>query len=128
METDLPGLARCTSVLDFEASCDRIAAALAALGFAPVFSVDHAAAAARAGLVMPPTRVLFFGNPAAGTPLMLAHPNLAIDLPVRILVAQDGQAQVSASWNTPEFLQHRHGLEHAALASLGEAIRKALAA
>jgi len=77
---------------------------------------------------MPPTRVLFFGNPAAGTPLMLAHPSLAIDLPVRILVAQDDQGQVSASWNSPGFLQRRHRLESTPLLALDDAVRRALGA
>ncbi len=59
---------------------------------------------------MPPTKLLIFGNPKGGTPLMLAAPSVAIDLPLKILVWQDGQEKVWLSYNSPEYLQERHGL------------------
>jgi uncharacterized protein (DUF302 family) len=59
---------------------------------------------------MPPTKLLIFGNPKGGTPLMLAAPSIAIDLPLKILVWQDGQGKAWLSYNSPKFLQQRHGL------------------
>jgi uncharacterized protein (DUF302 family) len=61
-------------------------------------------------VAMAPTKLLIFGNPKAGTPLMQASPSAAIDLPLKILVAEDSGGVVHLSWNGPEFLQHRHGL------------------
>jgi uncharacterized protein (DUF302 family) len=59
---------------------------------------------------MPPTRLLIFGSPKAGTPLMLAAPSVAIDLPLKILVSEDAQGKVWVSYNSPQYLQERHGL------------------
>jgi uncharacterized protein (DUF302 family) len=72
--------------------------------------VDHSGEAAKAGLVMPPTKLLIFGNPTAGTPLMLAAPTIALDLPLKILVWQDGAGKVWCSYNSPAYLALRHGL------------------
>ena len=71
--------------------------------------VDHSGEAEKAGMKMPPTKLLIFGNPAAGTPLMLAAPSVAIDLPLKILVAEDTAGQVTLSWNDPAWLKGRHG-------------------
>jgi uncharacterized protein (DUF302 family) len=71
--------------------------------------VDHSGEAEKAGMKMPPTKLVIFGSPAAGTPLMLAAPSVAIDLPLKILVAEDATGQVSLSWNDPAWLQSRHG-------------------
>ncbi len=76
-----------------------------------VFAViDHSGEAEKVGMQMRPTRVLIFGNPKAGTPLMIASPSIAIDLPLRILVAEDIDGKVWISYNDPEWLQARHGL------------------
>lgn len=72
--------------------------------------VDHSGEAKSAGLEMPPTQLLIFGNPKAGTPLMLASPGIALDLPLKILVWEDADSKVWLSWNAPEYLQHRHSL------------------
>lgn len=72
--------------------------------------VDHSGEAEKAGMKMPPTKLLIFGNPKAGTPVMLAAPSAAIDLPLKILVSEDGQGKVWISYNSPEYLQTRHGL------------------
>jgi uncharacterized protein (DUF302 family) len=72
--------------------------------------IDHSGEAAKVGMTMPPTKLLIFGNPKAGTPLMLAAPSIAIDLPLKILVWQDNQGKVTLSYNSPEYLQARHGL------------------
>lgn len=72
--------------------------------------IDHSGEAAKVGLKMPNTKLLIFGNPKGGTPLMLASPSTAIDLPLKILVAEDGQGKVWISYNSPEYLRERHGL------------------
>jgi uncharacterized protein (DUF302 family) len=72
--------------------------------------VDHSGEAEKAGMAMRPTKLLIFGNPRAGTPLMIAAPSLAIDLPLKILVWEDGDSKVWISYNNPAYLQARHGL------------------
>ncbi len=72
--------------------------------------VDHSGEAAKVGIKMPPTKLLIFGSPKAGTPLMLAAPSIAIDLPLKILVWEDSAGKVWASYNSSEYLQQRHGL------------------
>ncbi len=72
--------------------------------------VDHSGEAENAGMHMRPTKLLIFGNPKAGTPLMLASPSVAIDLPLKILVWEDADGKVWISYNSPAYLQARHGL------------------
>src|SRR5438309_3973297 len=71
--------------------------------------IDHSGEAAVIGLNMPPTKLLIFGNPKGGTPLMLASPSAAIDLPLKILVWEDEHGKVWISYNSPTYLQKRHG-------------------
>ncbi len=76
--------------------------------------VDHSGEAERAGLHMPDTKLVIFGNPAAGTPIMLATPSAAIDLPLKLLIREETQAggptQVLVTYNSPEYLARRHGI------------------
>ena len=72
--------------------------------------IDHSGEAEKVGLKMLPTKLMIFGNPKAGTPLMLAAPSSAIDLPLKILIWEDGQGKVWLSYNSPEYLKQRHGL------------------
>jgi len=72
--------------------------------------IDHSGEAAKAGMTMRPTKLLIFGNPKAGTPLMLASPSIAIDLPLKMLVWEDDYGQVWVSYNSPEYLIQRHHL------------------
>jgi len=72
--------------------------------------VDHSGEAEKAGLEMRPTKLLIFGNPKAGTPLMIAAPSIALDLPLKILVAEDAEGKVWISYNSPAYMQERHGL------------------
>lgn len=72
--------------------------------------VDHSGEAQRVGLKMRPTKLLIFGSPKAGTPLMLAAPSSAIDLPLKILVREDENGKVWVSYNSPSYLKERHGL------------------
>ena len=71
--------------------------------------VDHSGEAEAVGLAMPATRLLIFGAPKAGTPIMLAAPTAALDLPLKILVAEAPDGTVQISWNDPAWLQSRHG-------------------
>lgn len=72
--------------------------------------VDHSGEAAKAGMKMRPTKLLIFGNPRAGTPVMLAAPSSAIDLPLKILVWEDDQGKVWVTYNSPTYFQTRHNL------------------
>lgn len=84
--------------------------------------VDHSGEAHAVGIEMPPTKLLIFGNPKAGTPLMLAAASAALDLPAKILVSEQPDGTTLLSWNDAAWLQHRHGfpIEMAAvLASVG---------
>ena len=80
--------------------------------------VDHSGEAEKVGLKMPPTKLLIFGSPKAGTPLMLAAPSAAIDLPLKILVWEDPQGKVWVSYNSPDYLRERHGLPQELLANI----------
>ncbi len=71
--------------------------------------IDHSGEAAKAGMQMRPTKLLIFGSPKAGTPLMLAAPSIAIDLPLKILVWEDVSGKTWVSYNAPAYLQQRHG-------------------
>ena len=88
--------------------------------------VDHSREAEKVGMTMPPTKLLIFGSPKAGTPLMLAAPSIAIDLPLKILVWEDGAGKVWISYNSPEYLKERHGLPRELLANI--AVLETLAA
>jgi uncharacterized protein (DUF302 family) len=77
----------------------------------PVFAlIDHSGEAKKVGMEMHPTKLLIFGNPKGGTPLMLAAPTIAIDLPLKILIWEDDMGKIWASYNSPEYLAQRHGL------------------
>jgi uncharacterized protein (DUF302 family) len=72
--------------------------------------VDHSGEAEKVGMKMPPTKLLIFGSPRGGTPVMLAAPSIAIDLPLKILVWEDVDGKVRISYNSPAYLQQRHGV------------------
>ncbi len=99
---------------------------LAAKGVKLFALVDHSGEAEKVGLLMPPTKLLIFGNPKAGTPLMLAAPSVAIDLPLKILVWEDSGGKVWVSYNSPAWLQARHGSPPELIANI--AVVEALAA
>ena len=81
--------------------------------------VDHSGEAEKAGLKMPNTKLLIFGNPKAGTPLMLAAPSTALDLPLKILVAEDAEGKVWVSYNSPKYLQERYQLPDDLMPNIG---------
>jgi uncharacterized protein (DUF302 family) len=93
-----------------EQTVEKLKGILQAKGVTLFALVDHSGEAEKVGLKMPPTKLLIFGSPKAGTPLMLAAPSIAIDLPLKILVWEDAQARVWVSYNSPGYLQVRHNL------------------
>ena len=91
---------------------EKLKAILQAKGVTLFALVDHSREAEKVRMKMAPTKLLIFGNPKAGTPLMLAAPGSAIDLPLKILIREDAQGKVWISYNSPGYLQERHGLPH----------------
>jgi uncharacterized protein (DUF302 family) len=87
----------------------RIRGILDSKGITLFAVIDHSGEAEKVGMKMNPTRLLIFGSPKAGTPLMLATPSIAIDLPLKILVREDAQGKVWVSYNSSEYLMERHG-------------------
>ena len=89
---------------------DRLEAILRARNVKVFTRVDHSDEAEKTGLHMPPTQLLIFGNPKGGTPVMLANPLSAIDLPLKALAWQDAEGKVWLSWNDPQYLKSRYSL------------------
>ena len=100
---------------------DRLKGLLAAKGVTLFALVDHSGEAAKAGMKMRPTKLLIFGSPKAGTPVMLAAPTSAIDLPLKILIWEDSHGKVWASYNSPEYLQERHDIPKELLQNIAAA-------
>ncbi|HTU03766.1 MAG TPA: DUF302 domain-containing protein, partial [Candidatus Sulfotelmatobacter sp.] len=104
------GIVNIPSHHSVDETVERLKALLQEKGITLFGLVDHSGEAAKVGMQMRPTKLLIFGSPKAGTPLMLAAPSSAIDLPLKILVWEDGRGKVWASYNSPAYLQERHGL------------------
>ena len=104
------GILRTASNHSVEETVTRLQAILQSKGVKLFAIVDHSGEAASVGLRMPNTKLLIFGNPKAGTPLMLASPGAALDLPLKILIAEDAAGKVCISYNAPAYLQARHNL------------------
>jgi uncharacterized protein (DUF302 family) len=109
---------------------ERLQTLLRAKGVTLFALVDHSGEAAKVGMKLPPTKLVIFGNPKAGTPLMLAAPSVAIDLPLKILLWEDAQGRGWLSYNSPAYLQQRHGLPEALLPNIAvvEALARAAGA
>lgn len=123
------GLVRLRSAHSVEETLARLHDLLAQHGIGVACHVSHSAAAAKAGLTMPQTELLLFGNPNAGTPLMLESPTLAIDLPLKALLSQDAKGAVWLSYNSIEYLRERHHVtaDMSALAAAEPLFRQAVA-
>jgi len=102
------GLTQVPSPYSVDETVQRLQAAFAQKGLQVFAFIDHSGEAEKVGLKMRPTKVLIFGSPKAGTPLMVAAPSLAIDLPLKALVAEDATGKVWVTYNSPEYLQERH--------------------
>src|SRR5258705_1699994 len=121
------GLTISASNIGPKETMDRLAAAVTDQGMTVLARIDHAAAAAKAGMELRPTEVLIFGNPKAGTPLMQAAQTIGIDLPLKALVWQDGKGKTWLAYNDPKWLANRYGADAGADQILG-AMTAALAA
>jgi len=104
------GLIQVPSRHSVEETLQRLQSAFAAKGLQVFALIDHSGEAAKVGLKMRPTKVLIFGSPKGGTPLMVAAPSLAIDLPMKALVAEDENGNVWLTYNSPEYLKQRHNV------------------
>jgi len=102
------GLVRISSRYSFDETLRRLQSSLEGKGLKTFAVIDHSGEAKKAGLEMRPTKVLIFGNPKGGTAPMVAAPSLAIDLPLKALVAEDADGRVWVTYDTPEYLQQRH--------------------
>jgi len=123
------GLVQVASRYSVEETVRRLEAAFAPKGLQVFALIDHSGEAEKVGLKMKPTKVLIFGSPKGGTPLMVAAPSLAIDLPLKALVAEDAAGTVSVTYNDPEYLKERHGVPEELiknLAGAGAVIAKAV--
>ena len=124
------GIADVAGRLPVDETVEKLKSILAAKGVTLFAVVDHSGEAAKVGLELRPTQLLIFGNPRAGTPLMVAAPRSAIDLPLKILVWQDDAGQVWLSYNSPRFLEDRHSLTAELVANVAvvEALARAASA
>ena len=104
------GLVQLASRYSMNETVERLQTAFAEKRLKVFSVVDHSGEAEKVGLKMRPTKVVIFGSPKAGTPLMVAAPSLAIDLPLKALVAEDAEGKVSVTYNDPEYLRERHGV------------------
>jgi uncharacterized protein (DUF302 family) len=104
------GMVHLSSPYSVAESAKRLESLLQAQGLILFCRIDHSGEAEKVGLKMPPTLVIIFGSPKAGTPLMIATPTLAIDLPLKALIWEDGGGKVWVSYNTPEYLKQRHDI------------------
>jgi uncharacterized protein (DUF302 family) len=120
------GVVKIPSHHSVDETVDKLKTILQSKGVTLFALVDHSGEAEKVGLKMPPTKLLIFGNPKGGTPLMLAAPSAALDLPLKILVAEDAQREVWISYNSPEYLKERHGFPETLLPNI--AVVQALAA
>jgi uncharacterized protein (DUF302 family) len=123
------GLVQVACRYSVEETVQRLQAAFAERGLQVFALIDHSGEAEKVGLKMRPTKVLIFGSPKGGTPLMVAAPSLAIDLPLKALVAEDAAGRVSVTYNDPAYLKERHGVPEELiknLAGAGAVIGKAV--
>jgi uncharacterized protein (DUF302 family) len=105
-----PGIVKIPSHHSVDETVEKLKTILKAKGVTLFALVDHSGEAEKVGMKMPPTKLLIFGNPKGGTPLMLAAPSAALDLPLKILVAEDSDGRVWISYNSVDYLKDRHGL------------------
>jgi uncharacterized protein (DUF302 family) len=105
-------------------AADRLVKAVEEKGLKVAARVDHAAGAKAAGLDMPPTEVIMFGNPKLGTPLMLANPQLAVDLPLKIVIWEAAPGRTMIGYTAPDALQARFDIKDkdALFKAMGEAL------
>jgi uncharacterized protein (DUF302 family) len=110
--TALPdnGMVHLSSPYSVPETCQRLETVVLARGLSILARIDHSGDAAKVGLAMLPAQLVIFGNPKSGTPLMIASPTVAIDLPLKALVWEDAGGSVRVSYNSPEYLKQRHSV------------------
>lgn len=104
------GMVHLNSPYTYSETLQRVEAALQSRSLSVFARIDHSGEAKKVGLKMSPTQVIIFGSPKGGTPLMVASPTLAIDLPLKALVWEDAGGKVWVSYNSPEYLKRRHNI------------------
>jgi uncharacterized protein (DUF302 family) len=123
------GMIHLTSPYSVPETLRRLESLLQARGLAIFARIDHSGEAEKAGLKMRSTQLLIFGSPKQGTPLMVASPTLAIDLPLKALAWEDASGKVWLSYNAPEYLRQRHNIPDELLKNIsgvGALLQKAL--
>jgi uncharacterized protein (DUF302 family) len=104
------GLTQVASSHSVNETVKRLESILEERGLQVFALVDHSGEAEKVGMKMRPTKLLIFGSPKGGTPVMLAAPSIAIDLPLKALISEDENGKVWITYNAPEYLQQRHGV------------------
>lgn len=107
------------------ATADRLESVLKSKGMKLFARIDQAAEARSAGLSMPETQLLIFGDPRTGTPLMVKYPSLALDLPLKALIWRSDDGKVWLSFNSPEYLKARHHLDSAPFGAVSALLESA---
>jgi uncharacterized protein (DUF302 family) len=123
------GLMQVASKRTVDETVQRLESILGERGLQLFARVDHSGEAAKVGIKMRPTKLLIFGSPKGGTPVMVAAPSIAIDLPLKALVSEDETGKVWVSYNAPEYLQQRHGVPQELvknIAGVGALVAKAV--
>ena len=119
---DIPGVVQLTSHHSVPATIDRLAEILKQRGILVFARIDFSGDAGRAGLSMPPEQMLIFGNPKAGTPLMVAVPAIGLDLPMKVLVWEDADGKVWAAYKDPNYLVRHYGVSANLAANLAAVV------
>ena len=104
------GIVTIPSEYSVDETVSRLQKLLEAKGIRIFTTVDHSGEAEKVGLQMPNTKLVIFGNPRTGTPLMIAAPTIALDLPLKILIWEDRESKCWISYSSPDYLQNRHDL------------------
>jgi uncharacterized protein (DUF302 family) len=125
-EVEHRGIISLTSRYSVEESAARISAALQANGITVFAVIDQSEEAEKVGLTLRPTQLIIFGDPKTGTPLMNTSPSLAIDLPLKALIWEDDGGKVQLSYNSPAYLQRRHGLAQEPFVAIRALLSKAI--
>jgi uncharacterized protein (DUF302 family) len=112
------GMVHLPSPYSVTSTLQRLESVIATKGLTIFARIDHSGEAAKVGLKMPPTELPIFGSPKSGTPLMIASPTLALDLPLKALVWQDVDGAAWLSYNSTEYVQQRHNLPQALIQNI----------
>ena len=123
------GLMQVASKRTVDETVQRLESIVGERGLQLFALIDHSGEAAKVGMKMRPTKLLIFGSPKGGTPVMVAAPSIAIDLPLKALVSEDETGKVWVSYNAPEYLQQRHGVPQELvknIAGVGALVAKAV--